>query len=285
MKKKEKSAVLAKNISELLRCPLCHETITVEGLSSLKCTSNHTFDFAKQGYVNMLQKTVNTQYDDLLFTARHHIITEVNLYEPIHEKIAGLIKNELNGSAVLFDAGSGEGSHLQNIANKVNDSSLSGVGLDISKEGILMSAKHYEQQLWFVGDLANPPLNDKSCQFILNFLSPANYSEFKRILTDDGLIIKVIPGSHYLKELRSELYSNTKESDYENNDTLELMKKNVEILNEERITYTKTLDEDALKHLISMTPLGWHADQGQINAFTNSGSKEITVDMHLIIAK
>lgn len=284
MKKREKSAAAVRNISSRLRCPLCHEAVEVRELKSIVCTNNHTFDFAKQGYVNLLQKPVNTQYDDTLFEARQKIICSAELYAPIHQKIAGLIGNELTEDALLFDAGSGEGSHLEKIMNEVNDNKLAGIGLDISKEGVIMAAKNYDAPVWVVGDLANPPLADQSCKFILNFLSPANYSEFKRILTEDGIIIKVLPGSGYLKELRTELFSNTSESEYKNNDTLELMKRNVKVVTEERVTYTKKLDAASLKHLISMTPLGWHADTEQIDTFTSAKDKEITIDMHIIIA-
>ncbi|HBV22595.1 MAG TPA: SAM-dependent methyltransferase [Jeotgalicoccus sp.] len=285
MKKREKSAAAAEHISSKLRCPLCHEFVEVRALSSLVCINNHTFDFAKQGYVNLLQKPVNTQYDDALFDARHRIISKVELYAPIHDRIADIITNQSAENSLLFDAGSGEGSHLKMIQHKINTESLTGIGLDISKAGVMMAAKNYDGAVWFVGDLANPPLADKSCNFILNFLSPANYAEFKRILTEDGMIIKVIPGSGYLKELRNELFNNTGESEYENNDTLELMKRNVKVVSEERITYKKTLNASALKDLISMTPLGWHADDAQIETFISSGDKDITVDMHIVIAQ
>lgn len=285
MKKREQGAAFAEEITESLRCPLCYESVTVEDLKSLKCINNHTFDFARQGYVNMLQKPVSTQYGDDLFEARQKIITEADIYAPIHKKIAALIRGQINAQTLLFDAGSGEGSHLKSILDEINDENLKGIGLDISKEGVVMAAKNYDKSLWFVGDLANPPLKDQSCKFILNFLSPANYSEFKRILTEDGIIIKIIPGSHYLQEIRRQLFNNTAESEYENNDTVGLMKKNVSIISEERVTYTKELDETALKNLIAMTPLGWHANQKQIESFACNGNREITVDMHIVIAK
>lgn len=285
MKKRERNATMANNISDKLRCPYCHEDMAVKNFKSLVCINNHTFDFAKQGYVNMLKKPIHTQYDDALFDSRQRIISDVGLYAPIHEKIAEIIRGISAKDSLLFDAGSGEGSHLNIIQNKINEESLTGIGLDISKEGIFMAAKNYEGHVWIVGDLANAPLADKSCKFILNFLSPANYSEFKRILAEDGLIIKVIPGRGYLKELRAELFKNTGESEYENHDTLELMKKNVTVVKEERVTYMKILDVQSLKHLISMTPLGWHANIEQIETFTNAGDKEITIDMHVVIAR
>lgn len=284
MKKRERNASLAQSISGELRCPHCHESMEVKDLKSLVCINNHTFDFAKQGYVNMLKKPVNTQYDDALFDSRERIISDVDLYGPIHDRIAEIIMEKSLRDGVLFDAGSGEGSHLNKILHKIDGDMLTGIGLDISKEGVLMAAKNYAGYVWVVGDLANPPLAGDSCKFILNFLSPANYSEFTRILTGDGIIIKVIPGSSYLKELRNELFSSTGESEYENNDTLELMKRNVTVVSEERITYTKSLNAVGLKDLITMSPLGWHADDSQTADFISRGDKDITVDMHIVVA-
>lgn len=284
MNKREKSAQTAQTISSKLRCPLCHAAVDAVSSKSLVCENNHTFDFAKQGYVNLLPKPVDTQYDDRLFEARQKIICESDLYKPLHEEIAAIIKKSLIDESLIFDAGSGEGSHLQRILDITDDDTLTGVGLDISKEGVVMAAKNYEAPMWVVGDLANPPFADDSCKYILNILSPANYKEFKRILTDNGFIIKVIPSSNYLKELRQALFNDTDESEYENYDTIKLLQKNVKLIEQKKVTYKKTLNEEALSNLISMTPLGWHAEKEEIEKFVNSGDKEITIDLDILIA-
>ena len=56
--------------------------------------------------------------------------------------------------------------------------------------------------LYFVADLAHLPFKDGSIDVIVNILSPINYKDFKRVLSDDGLVYKVIPETGYLKELR-----------------------------------------------------------------------------------
>src|SRR5699024_8950783 len=80
------------------------------------------------------------------------------------------------------------------------------MGLDVSKEGVIMAAKNYKDTIWLVGDLANTPIGDGSCQVILNIFSPANYMEFKRVLAPNGLVVKVVPRANYLKELREVLF-------------------------------------------------------------------------------
>lgn len=205
MKQKEKSAETVKEIADVLRCTLCHRSMKVFALKSLVCSNNHTFDLAKQGYVNMMTRPSRSHYDKMLFESRQKIIMESNLYELLHKKIPEVIEEYLEGShdpTVIIDAGCGEGSHLQRILERCNDNTITGIGLDISKEGIVMAAKHYHSPVWLVGDLANPPLTNQSCHCILNILSPANYQEFKRMMVPGGLMIKVVPRKNYLKELR-----------------------------------------------------------------------------------
>ena len=48
----------------------------------------------------------------------------------------------------------------------------------------------------------------------------------------NGLLIKIIPGSHYLKEIREHLSDEDKE--YENTDTVNLMRNKVDVISEEK---------------------------------------------------
>src|SRR5699024_11704479 len=120
-----------------------------------------------------------------LFDAIKNKIIESNYYFTLHKIFSEIIgKNiyEFHYSTIIFDAESGEGSHLQKIINECRDRAITGIGLDIAKEGIIMASKNYHNPIWLVGDLANIPLTDQSSHVVLNILSPANYMEFKRVL-------------------------------------------------------------------------------------------------------
>src|SRR5699024_1896748 len=104
----------------------------------------------------------------------------------------------------------GEGSHLSSICDTVSldlEVPVTGVGIDISKEGILAAAKNYSNKVWLVADLAKMPFQEEQFDIILNILSPSNYVEFNRLLKDDGLVIKIVPQTNYLKELREIVYN------------------------------------------------------------------------------
>lgn len=79
----------------------------------------------------------------------------------------------------------------------------------------------------------------------------------KRILKDDGIIIKITPKKEYLWELRKAL--NIK--DYENETTIdENIKKNYLVIDKYVINEEKELTTSTLKALESMTPLAKNHD-------------------------
>lgn len=146
-----------------------------------------------------------------------------------------------------------------------------------------MAAKRYDNQIWLVGDLAKSPLADQSFHVILNILSPSNYKEFKRILVEDGLVIKVVPRPHYLKELREVLFDNNEKKVYKNDQIVALFKKHLHLLDVFHLCYTKSLKKADLKNLVQMTPLAWSADKARIDAFINWDSAAITVDLDILV--
>lgn len=286
MTNKEKSAELVSKYVHVLSCPLCNSPFKVSNLKSLVCSNKHTFDFAKQGYVNMLTRSTNSHYNKELFKARHQIIMKSDLYILLHKKISKVINEDVNAAndqTMILDAGCGEGSHLQGILDECKNEAMTGVGLDISKEGIRMAASNYKESIWLVGDLANSPMVDQSCHVILNILAPANYKDFKRILVPGGLVIKVVPRSNYLRELREALLGDTEKQVYKNNETVSLFKQHFHLLDIFNLSYSKELTQTELVHLTQMSPLAWSSNKEHIDQFTNQGFSEITLDVDILV--
>ncbi|WP_175615623.1 putative RNA methyltransferase [Piscibacillus halophilus] len=270
MKKIDLFKKYMKQHEQLWSCPICQNSMTVRD-NHVVCAENHSFDLAKKGYVNMMTQPVHTKYDKELFEARHRII-ESGMYKPLHEKITELI----NVNSTVVDLGCGEGSHLAHIREKA-DGEIIGVGLDIAKEGVMTAAKHHLDTIWCVGDLAQVPFKDSSFDVVLNILSPANYTEFKRLLTDQGIVIKVVPNSGYLKELREAFYE---QDEYDNHDTKQRFQENMEKVQQERITYKFPMTADLLPSLIKMTPLTWNAKKQD-----DLDISEVTIDLDILIGE
>lgn len=257
---------------------------------SLVCAQYHCFDLSKQGYVNLMTHGIKTKYDKQMFDSRKRICNS-GFFDPLMGRLSENIIHEekFHGEPLkVLDAGCGEGSHLAHLGEKLklkDKQSFVGVGVDISKEGISMAARENPHMIWCVGDLANCPLSNQQFQFILNILSPANYAEFQRMLSDDGRVIKVIPEIGYLQELREAFYLHTHRQAYENSQTRDRFLTYFHLLDSQRVQYRVTLDETLLEHLVYMTPLSWGTTADRLEFFFEMDIKEITIDLRILLGK
>lgn len=279
-KKMMNVAAFEKNI-DLFRCPICSTNMTLIEQSRLICEENHSFDFSKQGYVNLAPQAHTTKYDKALFEARQTIIAS-GFFNPLLERITVLIKNQLAGveTPAIVDAGCGEGSHLSTLLSNLPEH-VAGVGIDLAKEGIMAAAKEHPGNMWTVGDLANCPFQDAQFDVVLNILSPANYGEFTRVLKPAGLFLKVIPEADYLKELRAIFYEGTERTQETN--AIDRITEVFEEVQTERLTYTFPLNRDLLGKLIQMTPLTWGANVEKVEEALQANLSSITIDYQIIV--
>lgn len=272
-------------LENLFQCPLCKSSMHVVALKSFVCSNNHTFDIAKQGYVNFTTRPPNSTYKKELFEARRKMIMETLLYNKMHKLIREVIVGHLDivsSPLVMLDVGCGEGSHLQKIMEVINSTNI-GIGIDISKEGIVLAARDYHHTLWIVGDLANSPFRDQSFSVILNIFSPSNYKEFNRLLKQDGIVVKVVPSTHYLKEVREAFYNDLEKRHYQNDQTISLFLKHFHLIHRLKVYETRDLGSAALTSLVQMSPLTWHSTKEQIHSFINQTPAQVTVDLDILV--
>ncbi|WP_264737563.1 putative RNA methyltransferase [Cytobacillus firmus] len=282
----QKIAAKFKTFSTSLRCPLCKESLELVQYKSLLCSNRHTYDISKHGYVNMLNHSAKSRYSKTLYKAREKIIMESELFDPLHDKISAVIHDYFANSSttsLMLDAGCGEGSHLKKILEQSRIGTMTGVGVDISKAAIEQAAKNYKDEIWLVGDLARSPLADQSFKMILNLFSPSNYKEFKRILSSKGLIIKVVPRSGHLKEMRKSLYGSNEKSFYKNDEIVSLFRKHFTLTDTIHVTDVRKMDESKLPYLAQMSPLSWDSNQAAIHSFISRNSSHVTIDADILI--
>ena len=261
-------------------CPICQENLTlVEG--SLKCNNRHSFDLAKFGYVNLApQIKQSANYDKENFQNRQQIL-ETGFYQAILEAISDLLANSENTETIL-DIGCGEGFYSRKLQENHPDKTF--YAFDISKDSVQIAAKSEPNWAvnWFVGDLARLPIKDASMDILLDIFSPANYGEFRRVLSKDGILIKVIPTENHLKEIRQKVQDQLTNKDYSNQDIKNHFQEHFTILSNQTASLTKTITAEQLQVLLSMTPLLFHVDQSKIDW---SQLTEITIEAEILVGK
>lgn len=175
--------------------------------------------------------------------------------------------------------------NVLDLCGRVTEKKIQGVGIDISKDGIQIAAREWGNILWCVADLARVPFRNRQFDVLLNIFSPSNYGEFTRVLKEDGILVKVIPGSRYLMELRDLFYGNTEKGTYSNERTVELFKRNFQLLDVREIVYQKAIQGDLVEHLIRMTPLSWRADDKARQKAIEMGIPQITIDVAILVGR
>lgn len=261
-------------------CPICQENLTLVE-TSLKCCNRHSFDLAKFGYVNLapqIKQSVN--YDKENFQNRQQIL-EAGFYHAILEAVSDLLANSETSTTIL-DIGCGEGFYSRKLQENHPEKTF--YAFDISKDSVQIAAKSEPNWAvnWFVGDLARLPIKDASMDNLLDIFSPANYGEFRRILSKDGILIKVIPTENHLKEIRQRVQDQLTNKDYSNQDIKNHFQEHFTILSSQTASLTKTITADQLQALLSMTPLLFRVDQSKIDW---SQLTEITIEAEILVGK
>ena len=261
-------------------CPICQENLTLVE-SSLKCNNRHSFDLAKFGYVNLApQIKQSANYDKENFQNRQQIL-EAGFYQAILEVVSDLLSNSKNAKTIL-DIGCGEGFYSRKLQESHSDKTF--YAFDISKDSVQIAAKSEPNWAvnWFVGDLARLPIKDGSMDILLDIFSPANYGEFRRVLSKDGILIKVIPTENHLKEIRQKVQDQLTNKDYSNQDIKNHFQEHFTILSSQTASLTKTITAEQLQTLLSMTPLLFHVDQTKIDW---SQLTEITIEAEMLVGQ
>ena len=277
LKKIERGAMFIQTQSDLFRCPTCHQMMHAQE-KALVCLEGHRFDVSKKGTLYFLNHQIKTDYDREMFGHRRKLIVH-GMYQPLLDLLQPFCQNQR-----ILDVGCGEGSFLQQLNEQAT--LLPSVGFDISKEGIYLASDYGENVFWCVADLTNLPFQEDRFTTILNIFSPSNYQEFQRVLVDGGQLIKVVPRSGYLKELRAAFYpEDEKKQHYSNQAVVEKFQETFRESERQTLTYVFDIPESCQLSLLEMSPLEWGVSMEIKEKLQKKPLKRITIDLDILIGR
>lgn len=269
-----------------LACPIDGEQLQQAG-KQLTCKNGHSFDIARQGYVNLLpvqHKRSKQPGDSKAMVLARTQFLDTDIYQPIATKLSDIVSAQMTAEKdmCLLDAGCGEGYYFdhvfKNLVNREGAASLSFIGLDISKDAILQSTKRNKQISWIVGTNRQPPVEDESVDIILCLFGFLSFDGFNKVLKPGGRIILVDPGSDHLKELREIIYPELKDS--EQDDLAETVHAGFSQVDSETLRFkSRIYDNETINNLLVMTPHFYRASKQGREAACRLSELEISVDV------
>ncbi|MEJ6515816.1 MAG: putative RNA methyltransferase [Pseudomonadales bacterium] len=258
----------SKQQSSKLACPICALPLALI-YNTRRCDNAHSFDVAKEGYINLLLPQHKASRDPgdskSMVQARSHF-HDNEFYKPL----AGAITNHLPTASSLADLGCGEGSYGRWFLEL--EPSLDYYGVDISRHGIRSAAKSLPNAAWLVASNWHLPLLDRSFDTALTIFAPIDQTELLRIVKPKGHWINVTPGSNHLAELRDCLYDTV--ADIDKHRAFE----HWQAIDTQRVTGTMNLDQADIGNLTNMTPYAWQADRDRLLALQSRDNMTISYD-------
>ncbi|WP_246165745.1 putative RNA methyltransferase [Bifidobacterium canis] len=150
-------------------CPLCREELRLSG-TSLRCANRHTFDIAKQGYVNLVPAAKQSQYYSKQSFENRRTVLEGGYYQHVLEAVLDAVAKYC-ASGTILDAGCGEGFYARAV-QRANPAATM-LAFDIAKDSVQLAARDDASMAvkWFVGNLAELPLRDHILTAFLIFFA------------------------------------------------------------------------------------------------------------------
>ncbi|WP_433320601.1 putative RNA methyltransferase [Micromonospora sp. CA-269861] len=193
-------------VLDRLRCPVCGESLaeTTAGTArALRCPRGHSFDIARQGYVNLLAGRAPHVGDSAEMVAARADFLAAGHYDLISAALADAATRALSdveAYPVVVDAGAGTGRYLGAVLAALPDAV--GLALDVSKPALRRAARAHPRAAAALADTwQRLPLADASTAVLLNVFAPRNGPEFHRVLDPAGTLLVVTPDTDHLTQL------------------------------------------------------------------------------------
>lgn len=258
----------------MYNCPNCKTTLKKIN-NTYKCLNNHSFDIAKEGYVNLLLNQPKAGDNKQMIKSRNQFLHKGYFDNLVIEVIKTIDDLTLDNPCIL-DVGCADG-YYPGIISKTYPNII---GMDISKDAIKLAAKTYKKIDFFVASGKDIPIKNNSISIILNIFSPHFLDEFLRILKPNGYIIKITPNENHLLELKQVIYDDvylTKEKLIEDS--------SLKLINSNDLNYKVTLDNEDILNLITMTPYFYKTNDADLLKLEKLNRLNITLDFKIAIYK
>lgn len=231
-----------------LICPICEKPLFRQGNRFL-CPENHSFDIARQGYVNLLP--IQRKHSAHPGDTREQVLSRREFlsggfYAPIAEALAAAAK-KYDACGPILDVGCGEGYYCTRLAKAMNAELT---GLDISKDAVRCAAGKYKDARWLCATAAQIPVEDGAAGLLTSLFAITLPEEFHRVLRKNGLFFQVLAAQDHLLELKKIIYD---QLIFREKDTIPELP-GFALLESIPIRFTFTVEGSQVQNLFAMTP-------------------------------
>jgi 23S rRNA (guanine745-N1)-methyltransferase len=272
------------DVVDLLRCPVCGEALA-EGDGSLTCPAGHSFDIARQGYVNLVPGRADTpemvEAREAFMRDGHFRPLSAALAEEAAKEAAAGGEDAAAGGAAI-DVGAGTGNHLAAVLDALPRAR--GIAVDASAAALRRAAGAHERAAAVGADAWKPlPLRDGIASIVLSVFAPRNPGEMARILAPGGAVIAVTPTTRHLHELVGPLGLLSVPDDKEDRLDSQLAP-HFMLASRRTIEHAMFLTREESAQLVRMGPSAWHIDERAVGEHLAALPDPLTVTASMTLS-
>ena len=250
-----------------LVCPVCGDILTKEE-KTYRCSAGHSYDIARQGYVNLLPASPpgRRHGDDALMISARTRFLDAGHYDRLIDEVAALADKYSGSVCDIADVGCGDGKYTLAVYERLRGSGKEAriAAIDISKHALIAASHRSHAFTLCAASCARLPLQSCGTDMLLNIFSPLESAEYLRVLRPGGTLLRVVPLERHLYGLKSLIY----EKPYENG-APELEVSGFELSERRDVKYDLSLENSGdIAALFKMTPYYYktgRADQAKLD--------------------
>lgn len=234
-----------------LRCPTC-AAVLHGATGRLVCDSGHSFDVARQGYVNLDSGAGRHHGDTAAMVAARERFLAAGHYRPVVDALRPPVDDAPPG--LLVDLAGGTGWYAAQLLGD-----RPGVVLDVSTAALRRAARAHPHLAAVGADAwGRTPLADGAAGVVLSVFGPRTAAEVQRVLGPGGLVVVVTPGDDHLGEVRAVLPM--VEVGADKGARLQEAFAALHLVSRDHLTWTMPLPAVDVRDLVAMGPSAHHVD-------------------------
>jgi 23S rRNA (guanine745-N1)-methyltransferase len=251
------------------RCPVCRHALA-EAERTWRCDEGHSYDVAKEGYVNLLithQRRQREPGDSADMLRHRRAFLDAGHYTPLRDAIAPLLAR-----ASVLDVGCGEGYYTREIEAEL-------WAVDIAKPAVRLAARRRSRGHYAVASAYDLPVVDASIDAVASVFAPLHSPELERVLRPGGRVVVAGPGPLHLDGLKALLFDEPEPHDEA--DPFSGGATSLELVDTAAVTYELDLAGDAVGDLLHMTPYAWYVSPERRESVTRRTRLSSTADFRI----